>query len=81
MGSILDHISTFGHGVAAILFGALAIWQFQRRVERNQQQVWLVIAISLTRVLVADFPLHRDLAKFRLAGVHVHAVAGRKRSG
>ncbi|MGB5485665.1 XrtA/PEP-CTERM system histidine kinase PrsK [Parasphingorhabdus sp.] len=48
MGSLLGHISTFGHGVAAILFGALAIWQFQRRVDRNHQQIWLVVAITLT---------------------------------
>ncbi|NVD27143.1 PEP-CTERM system histidine kinase PrsK [Parasphingorhabdus flavimaris] len=48
MGSFLDHISTFGHGGAAVLFGALAIWQFQRKVERNRRQIWLVIAIALT---------------------------------
>ena len=48
MGSLLGYISTFGHGVAAILFGALAIWQFQRKVERNHQHIWLVIAITLT---------------------------------
>ena len=48
MGSILGHISTFGHGIAAILFGALAIWQFQRKAEHNEKQIWLVIAIALT---------------------------------
>ena len=48
MEAILGHISTFGHGIAAILFGALAIWQFQRKVERNEKQIWLVIAILLT---------------------------------
>ena len=48
MGSFLDHISTFGHGGAAVLFGALAIWQFQRKVEHNRRQIWLVIAIALT---------------------------------
>ncbi len=48
MTSLLGHISTFGHGIAATLFGALAIWQFQRKVDRNQQQIWLVIAITLT---------------------------------
>lgn len=45
---VLGHISTFGHGIAAVLFGALAIWQFQRKVERNEKQIWLVIAILLT---------------------------------
>ena len=48
MSALLTHISTFGHGVAAILFGALAIWQFQRKVERSEQHIWLVIAIALT---------------------------------
>ena len=48
MGSLLSHISTFGHGVAAILFGALAIWQFQRKVERNDKHIWLIVAIALT---------------------------------
>jgi len=45
---VLGHISTFGHGIAAVFFGALAIWQFQRKVERNEKQIWLVIAILLT---------------------------------
>ncbi|WP_417590803.1 XrtA/PEP-CTERM system histidine kinase PrsK [Parasphingorhabdus sp.] len=45
---VLGHISTFGHGIAAMLFGALAIWQFQRKVERNEKQICLVIAILLT---------------------------------
>ncbi|WP_254306129.1 hypothetical protein [Sphingopyxis sp. BSNA05] len=48
MGSLLDYISLFGHGIAAALFGALAIWQFQRKVERNNKQIWLIIAITLT---------------------------------
>ncbi|WP_417622171.1 XrtA/PEP-CTERM system histidine kinase PrsK [Parasphingorhabdus sp.] len=48
MATLLNYISTFGHGIAAILFGALAIWQFQRKVERNNKQIWLVIAIALT---------------------------------
>ncbi|WP_321323498.1 XrtA/PEP-CTERM system histidine kinase PrsK [uncultured Parasphingorhabdus sp.] len=48
MESLLDHISLFGHGIAAALFGALAIWQFQRKVERNNKQIWLIIAITLT---------------------------------
>ncbi|AMO71940.1 XrtA/PEP-CTERM system histidine kinase PrsK [Sphingorhabdus sp. M41] len=46
--SLLDYISLFGHGIAAALFGALAIWQFQRKVDRNSKQIWLVIAIALT---------------------------------
>ncbi|MFK7843440.1 MAG: XrtA/PEP-CTERM system histidine kinase PrsK [Sphingorhabdus sp.] len=48
MGAILDNISIFGHGLAAALFGALAIWQFQRKVDRNDKQIWLGIAIALT---------------------------------
>jgi putative PEP-CTERM system histidine kinase len=48
MALLLDNISLFGHGIAAALFAALAIWQFQRKVERNDKQIWLVIAISLT---------------------------------
>tara|TARA_R110000824_G_scaffold6103_4_gene28092 strand:+ start:5424 stop:7520 length:2097 start_codon:yes stop_codon:yes gene_type:complete len=48
MVTLLDYISVFGHGIAAALFGALAIWQFQRKTDRNEQQIWLVIAIALT---------------------------------
>ncbi|MEP4058528.1 XrtA/PEP-CTERM system histidine kinase PrsK, partial [Parasphingorhabdus sp.] len=48
MGALLDNISIFGHGLAAALFGALAIWQFQRKVDRNDKQIWLGIAIALT---------------------------------
>ena len=48
MESILGHISTFGHGIAAMLFATLAIWQFQRKGDRNEKQIWLVIAIALT---------------------------------
>ncbi|MBQ0770934.1 MAG: hypothetical protein KBT59_03740 [Sphingomonadales bacterium] len=48
MESILDYISLFGHGLAAALFGALAIWQFQRKVERNDKHIWLIVAIALT---------------------------------
>jgi len=48
MVSLLDYISIFGHGIAAALFGALAIWQFQRKVDRNNKQIWLIIAIALT---------------------------------
>ncbi len=48
MGSLLDYISVIGHGIAAALFGALAIWQFQRKVERTDKHIWLIIAIALT---------------------------------
>ncbi len=48
MVSLLDYISLFGHGIAAALFGALAIWQFQRKVERNNKHIWLISAIALT---------------------------------
>ncbi len=48
MATILDYISLFGHGIAAALFGALAIWQFQRTVDRNGKHLWLIIAIALT---------------------------------
>ena len=48
MGSLLDYISLFGHGIAAALFGALAIWQFQRKVDRTDKHIWLIIAIALT---------------------------------
>jgi len=48
MGSLLDYISVFGHGIAAALFGALAIWQFQRKVDRTDKHIWLIIAIALT---------------------------------
>ncbi|MEH6790746.1 XrtA/PEP-CTERM system histidine kinase PrsK [Parasphingorhabdus sp.] len=48
MASVLDYISLLGHGVAAALFAALAIWQFQRKVERSEKHAWLIIAIALT---------------------------------
>lgn len=48
MGMFLAQISIVGHGVAAALFAALAIWQFQRDAERNATQISLIIAISLT---------------------------------
>ncbi len=48
MGALLAQISIVGHGVAAALFAALAIWQFQRNSERNSTQVSLIVAISLT---------------------------------
>ncbi|WP_373490567.1 XrtA/PEP-CTERM system histidine kinase PrsK [Parasphingorhabdus sp.] len=48
MVTLLDYISLFGHGIAAALFGALAIWQFQRKVERNEKHLWLISAIALT---------------------------------
>ncbi|WP_417610142.1 XrtA/PEP-CTERM system histidine kinase PrsK [Parasphingorhabdus sp.] len=48
MPSLLDYISIFGHAIAAALFGALAIWQFQRKVERTDKHIWLIVAITLT---------------------------------
>jgi len=48
MDSLLDYISIFGHGIAASLFGVLAIWQFQRKVERSDKHIWLIVAIALT---------------------------------
>ncbi len=48
MSSLLQNISIFGHGLTAVLFGALAIWLFQRKVERNGKHICLVIAIALT---------------------------------
>jgi putative PEP-CTERM system histidine kinase len=48
MVTLLDYISLFGHGIAAALFGALAIWQFQRTADRNDKHIWLIIAIALT---------------------------------
>jgi len=48
MEAILQQISMVGHGVAAALFAALAIWQFQRKTERNGAHIALVSAISLT---------------------------------
>ena len=48
MNQLLDQISVFGHGTAAALFAALAIWQFQRGTERNSARLSLIIAISLT---------------------------------
>ena len=48
MDSLLGQISIFGHGLAAALFAALAIWQFQRKAGRNNAQISLIIAIGLT---------------------------------
>lgn len=48
MEPLLDYISLFGHAIAAALFGALAIWQFQRKVERTEKHIWLIVAIALT---------------------------------
>ncbi|MEH6757680.1 MAG: XrtA/PEP-CTERM system histidine kinase PrsK [Parasphingorhabdus sp.] len=48
MGAILDQISIFGHGLAAALFGALTIWQFQRQTDRNKAQLSLMMALALT---------------------------------
>jgi len=48
MVTLLDYISLFGHGIAAALFGALAIWQYQRTADRNDKHIWLIIAIALT---------------------------------
>lgn len=48
MEPLLDYISLFGHGIAAALFGTLAIWQFQRKGERTDKHIWLIVAIALT---------------------------------
>lgn len=48
MGVLLSQISIVGHGIAAALFAALAIWQFQRNTERNATHISLIIAISFT---------------------------------
>ncbi|MEW4467243.1 XrtA/PEP-CTERM system histidine kinase PrsK [Parasphingorhabdus sp. JC815] len=48
MSAILSHVSIFGHGLAAVLFTALAIWQFQKKPARNKGQLALVIALALT---------------------------------
>lgn len=48
MGDLLNNISVWGHGTAAALFAALAIWQFQRKSERNSVYLLLIGAISLT---------------------------------
>ncbi|MEO9601060.1 XrtA/PEP-CTERM system histidine kinase PrsK [Parasphingorhabdus sp.] len=48
MEALLGHISLFGHGIAAVFFGALSIWQFQRKVERTDKHIWLIIATTLT---------------------------------
>lgn len=45
---ILTQISMFGHALAAALFAALTIWQFQRKTERNRAQLSLVFALALT---------------------------------
>ncbi len=46
--ALLAQISTFGHGLAAALFAMIAIWQFQRKGERNGVQISLVIALAMT---------------------------------
>ena len=48
MEMLLHQISLIGHAVAAALFAALAIWQFQRKKERNGAHISLVAALSLT---------------------------------
>lgn len=48
MTGVLAQISIFGHGLAAALFAALTIWQFQRKTERNRAQISLVLALALT---------------------------------
>ena len=48
MEMLLHQISLIGHAVAAALFAALAIWQFQRKTERNGAHISLVAALSLT---------------------------------
>ncbi|MEP3227295.1 MAG: XrtA/PEP-CTERM system histidine kinase PrsK [Parasphingorhabdus sp.] len=48
MQAVLGQISIFGHGIAAALFAALTIWQFQRKTEQNNTQLSLVVALSLT---------------------------------
>ncbi len=48
MVSILIQISTFGHGLAAALFAALTIWQFQRKADRSKTELSLVMALALT---------------------------------
>lgn len=45
---MISQISIFGHGLAAALFAALTIWQFQRKAERNKAQLSLVLALALT---------------------------------
>ncbi len=46
--AMLMQISVFGHGLAAALFAALTIWQFQRQKDWNNTQISLVIALALT---------------------------------
>lgn len=48
METILTQTSMLGHGLAAALFGALTIWQFQRKTDRNKGQLSLVLALALT---------------------------------
>lgn len=48
MGPFLAQLSIIGHGIAAALFAALAIWQFQRETERTNTHLSLVAAIALT---------------------------------
>lgn len=48
MNAILAQVSIFGHGIAAALFAALTIWQFQGKTEQNKTQLSLVIALALT---------------------------------
>lgn len=45
---MMTQISIFGHGLAAALFAALTIWQFQRKTERNKAQFALVMALAWT---------------------------------
>tara|TARA_R110000772_G_scaffold14520_7_gene41925 strand:+ start:1655 stop:3751 length:2097 start_codon:yes stop_codon:yes gene_type:complete len=48
MVGILAQISIFGHVLAAALFAALTIWQFQRKTESNKAQLSLLLALALT---------------------------------
>ena len=48
METLFINISVYGHAIAAALFGALAIWQFQRKTDRNATQWALIAASSLT---------------------------------
>lgn len=48
MAAMMVQISIYGHGLAATLFAALTIWQFQRKTDHSLAQISLVIALSLT---------------------------------
>ena len=65
MPSLLDYISIFGHAIAAALFGALAIWQFQRKVERTDKHIWLIVAITLTSFWALAIAVDVHAAKSR----------------